>query len=125
MSSASERMSKVELGAVQNSLHPDKESSLQKMEEIILEKKNDYGKKLILKLTKVKDFELDNKYVNYFLLLINCQCLGCNVWGISLVFLGWHLQSADPDRSTLLQRLGLLIGFQRSSKWTSYLPILF
>ena len=70
MSSASERMSKVELGAVQNSLHPDKESSLQKMEEIILEKKNDYGKKLILKLTKVKDFELDNKYVNYFLLLI-------------------------------------------------------
>ena len=54
MSSRSdEKMSKVELGSVQNSLHSHQdESTLKKMEEMAIEKKNDYGRKLILKLTE-------------------------------------------------------------------------
>lgn len=64
------KMSAVELGTVQNSLHPQNESTLKKIEEMAVEQKNEYGKKLILKLTKVKDFELDGKCINFFLLTI-------------------------------------------------------
>ena len=84
-------MSKVELGSVQNSLHSHQnESTLPETNgrNGYIEKKNDYGRKLILKLTKVKDFVLDDKYVNYFLLAI--LSISAAVFGIFL----WYFLSA-------------------------------
>lgn len=64
----------VEMGTL-NVLHEEdcvrkREISIASISQQITEHKDEYGKKLIKKLTKVKDFELEGKYVNYFLLLI-------------------------------------------------------